>query len=95
MSDVIKALNSARLEKRLKQSELGSKLGLPQSHISKIEQGVTDPRLSTVTDMARVLDQELVLVPRAMLRVIRALVRGETKDEQTPMWQLDEEEERQ
>ncbi len=91
MSEVIKALKSARLEKKLKQSELGSKLGLPQSHISKIEQGVTDPRLSTVTDMARVLDQELVLVPRAMLRVIKAIIRGE--GEQTPMWQLDEGEE--
>ena len=91
MSDIIKALKSARLEKKLKQYELGSKLGLPQSHISKIEQGVTDPRLSTVTDMARVLDQELVLVPRAMLRVIKAIIRGE--DEPTPMWQLDEEEE--
>jgi len=91
MSGVIKALKSARLEKKLKQSELGSKLGLPQSHISKIEQGITDPRLSTVADMARVLDQELVLVPREMLRVIQALIRGE--DESTPMWQLDEEEE--
>ncbi len=91
MSEVIKALKSVRLEKKLKQSELGSKLGLPQSHISKIEQGVTDPRLSTVADMARVLDQELVLVPRAMLRVINAVIRGE--DEPVPMWQLDEEEE--
>ncbi|MEE9397862.1 MAG: helix-turn-helix transcriptional regulator [Methylococcales bacterium] len=90
MSEITKALKSARNEKKLKQSELGSKLGLPQSHISKIEQGVTDPRLSTVADMARVLDQELVLVPRAMLRVIQAIIRGE--DEPTPMWQLDEEE---
>lgn len=90
MSEIIKALKSARLEKKLKQSELGSKLGLPQSHISKIEQGATDPRLSTVTDMARVLDQELVLVPRTMLRVIKAIIRGD--DEPAPMWQLDEEE---
>ncbi len=91
MSEIIKALKSARLEKKLKQSELGSKLGLPQSHISKIEQGATDPRLSTVTDMARLLDQELVLVPRAMLPAIGAIVRG--GGEQTPMWRLDEDEE--
>lgn len=90
MNETIKALKRARLEKTLKQSELGSKLGLPQSHISKIEQGSTDPRLSTVADMARVLDQELVLVPRVMLPVIQAIIRGE--GEQTPMWQLDEEE---
>ncbi len=93
MNEIIKALKSARLEKKLKQSELGGKLGLPQSHISKIEQGATDPRLSTVTDMARLLDLELVLVPRAMLPAIQAMIRGE-REEQTPRWQLDEEADR-
>lgn len=92
MSEIIKALKSARLEKKLKQSELGSKLGLPQSHISKIEQGVTDPRLSTVTDMARLLDLELVLVPRAMLPAVRAVIQG--GGEQRRRWQADEEEDR-
>ena len=91
MNEVIKTLKSIRIEKKLKQSELGSKLGLPQSHISKIEQGTTDPRLSTVTDMARLLDQELVLVPRAMLPAIRALIKG--GDDQQPMWVLDDDEE--
>lgn len=90
MSEIITQLKSARQDKKLKQSELGSKLGLPQSHISKIEQGGADPRLSTVTDMARLLDQELVLVPRAMVPVIRAMISG---DVQQPMWQIDDEEE--
>lgn len=65
----------------MKQSELGEKLGLPQSHISKIEQGANDPRLSTVTDMARVLDQELMLIPRQMVPYIHALLRGEEEHE--------------
>jgi len=89
MNEILKSLKNRRLELKLKQSELGSKLGLPQSHISKIEQGATDPRLSTVTDMARLLDQELVLVPREMLPVIKSLLSGE--DSQKPMWSLDEE----
>ena len=90
MNEVIKTLKSIRIEKKLKQSELGSKLGLPQSHISKIEQGRTDPRLSTVSDMARLLDQELVLVPRVMLPAVRALIKS--GDAQQPMWVLDDEE---
>ena len=61
---------------------------MPQSHISRIEQGLTDPRLSTVTDMARLLDQELVLVPRELLPVIKSLISGE--DSQQPMWSPDE-----
>ena len=64
MDDILQALKSARKDKNLKQAELGGKLGLPQSHISKIEQGITDPRLSTIRDMARMLDLELILVPR-------------------------------
>ena len=44
MNDVISQLKAARREKGLKQADLGKKLGLPQSHVSKIEQGSTDPR---------------------------------------------------
>ena len=91
MNDIIKSLKQARIDKNLKQAELGAKLGLPQSHISKIEKGGTDPRLSTVTDMARLLDRELVLVPRAMLPAVMALINGE--DAQKPLWSLDSEDE--
>lgn len=90
MSEIITQLKRTRQDKKLKQSELGGKLGLPQSHISKIEKGGADPRLSTVEDMARLLDQELVLVPRTMLPAIRAILSGE--DSQKPKWRLDEEE---
>ena len=89
MNEIIKSLKKARIERKLKQSELGSKLGLPQSHISKIERGDTDLRLSTVADMARLLDFELVLVPRHMLPEIKAMIEG--KEDQKPMWVLDEE----
>ncbi|MDJ0807628.1 MAG: helix-turn-helix transcriptional regulator [Gammaproteobacteria bacterium] len=77
MHGIIDQLRHTRLAKKLKQSELGHKSGLPQSHISKIEQGKADPRLSTVVDLARLLDQELVLVPRSMLPAIRAMLAGE------------------
>ena len=90
MQSIIEQLKSFRLANGLKQAELGQKLGLPQSHVSKIEQGVTDPRLSTVLDMARVLDQELVLVPRQLLPQLRALLYGQEEGERR--WQLDDEE---
>lgn len=81
MNTIIEQLRSSRQALGMKQSELGKKLGLPQSHISKIEQGANDPRLSTVTDMARVLDQELILIPRQMVTSIRALLHGEGEEE--------------
>ena len=91
MSGIIKALKNARIAKGLKQTELGDKLGLPQSHISKIEQGETDLRLSTVEDMARLTDMELMLVPRRLVSAVNAVIGGEGADERR--WKTDEGEE--
>jgi transcriptional regulator with XRE-family HTH domain len=77
MDSIIEQLKAARQQLGIKQSELGSKLGLPQSHISKIEQVANDPRLSTLADMARILDLELMLIPRQLLPAVRALLKGE------------------
>lgn len=81
MSGILSQIKAARLRQGLSQAELGQKLGVPQSHVSKIEQGNSDPRLSTISDMAQMLDQELVLVPRAMLPALRAFLHGEGEGE--------------
>jgi len=88
MNSILKQLKIARQEKGLKQSEFGKKIGLPQSHVSKIERGETDPRLSTVVDMARIVDRELILVPRRLVPVIRSMMEGGNNQE--PMWKPDE-----
>ncbi|MBI3440552.1 MAG: helix-turn-helix transcriptional regulator [Proteobacteria bacterium] len=88
MNRILQELKAARHGKGLKQAELGQKLGLPQSHISKIESGETDPRLSTVEDMARLTDQELMLIPRQLVSAVRALVSGEGENERR--WKPDE-----
>ena len=89
MSTIIEQLKTTRQALGMKQSELGKKLGLPQSHVSKIEQGATDLRLSTVANMARVMDQELMLIPRQLVPHIASLLRGE--DARERRWQPDEE----
>jgi HTH-type transcriptional regulator/antitoxin HipB len=89
MATIINQLKTIRQALGMKQSELGKKLGLPQSHISRLEQGTTDPRLSTVTDMARILDQELVLVPRQLVSQVLTLLHGQ--DNRERRWQPDEE----
>jgi predicted transcriptional regulator len=89
MSYIIEQLVKSRKERGLKQSELGNKLGLPQSHISKIEGGEIDLRLSTLSDFARILDQEIMLIPRELVLNVKAIISGENLD--APLWQLDEE----
>lgn len=88
MSLILEKLKAARRKKGLRQSALGEKLGLPQSHISKIESCGTDPRLSTVTEMALLLDHQLVLILRQHLPLIRSLISGEGIN--GPIWKTDE-----
>ncbi|MBT3347591.1 MAG: helix-turn-helix transcriptional regulator [Thiotrichales bacterium] len=87
MNKIIQSLKDRRIELKVNQSALGEKMGMPQSHVSKIEKGLNDPRLSTISDMARLLDQELILVPREKLIIINALINQD--DEQQPMWSID------
>lgn len=47
---------------------------MPQSHISKIEKGAADLRISSLVQLARVLDLEVELVPRKALPAVHALV---------------------
>lgn len=58
-------LRAARERRGLTQRDLGRLAGVPQSHISKIESGAVDLRLSSLLALAAVLDLELVLTERA------------------------------
>ena len=73
---IARELRKAREEKRLSQRELARKAGVPQGHISKIENCAVDLRLSSLVALARALDLELALVPRKSLPAVKSLVRG-------------------
>ena len=68
-------LRAARESKGLSQRALSKKAGVPQSHISKIETGAVDLRVSSLVALARALDLELMLVPRKSVSATRAIVR--------------------
>ena len=55
---------------------MSEKAGVPQGHISKIENGAVDLRLSSLIELARVLDLELTLVPRKTVPAIQSIVRS-------------------
>ncbi|MGJ5818706.1 helix-turn-helix transcriptional regulator [Paludibaculum fermentans] len=69
------ALTSARRARKWSQLELGRRIGLPQVHISAIESGKVTPRFNTLLDLVRVLDFDLLLIPRALVPAVQALVR--------------------
>lgn len=74
--DIAASLKEARLAKMLTQQQLGKRVGLPQSHISRIERGAVDLQLSTLAEIARALDLEIKLVPRTALPAVEGAVRA-------------------
>lgn len=90
-------LKQAREEMGLSQRALANLTGVPQSHISKIESGAVDIRLSSLVEIARALELELELVPRPALPAVQAIIRSRLNDAHTsagtisrPQYQLDE-----
>lgn len=73
---IARTLKKARENKGLSQRALSKKVGVPQSHISKIESGAVDLRLSSLIELARVLDLELALVPRKTVSAVQSIVRS-------------------
>jgi transcriptional regulator with XRE-family HTH domain len=64
LSDIVESLKAARDRNGLTQRMFAEQTGTTQARVSKIENGETDPRISTIIEFARALDLELMLVPR-------------------------------
>jgi transcriptional regulator with XRE-family HTH domain len=68
-------LIAVRQQRGWSQAELGKQLGIPQMHVSGIETGKIAPRFDTLLDYVRVLDRDLLLVPRSLVPAVQALIR--------------------
>jgi transcriptional regulator with XRE-family HTH domain len=71
---------------------------VPQSHISKIESGSVDLRISSLIALARVLDLELLVVPKKSVPAIKSIIRSgqgingisDEGESMSPAYQLEE-----
>ena len=75
-AEIAEALRKAREQKGLSQRALSARAGVPQSHISKIENNAVDLRLSSLTAIAHALDLELALVPRKAVPAVKSVTRS-------------------
>ena len=73
MLRIYRELKRAREIKHLTQTDLGLRMGQPQSAISRIENG-SDVCLSTLLDMARALDVEIRLIPKQIVPAVDNMV---------------------
>ncbi|MCY4633400.1 MAG: helix-turn-helix transcriptional regulator [Acidobacteria bacterium] len=69
-------MRNARHAKGLSQRELSVDSAVPQGHISKIENGAVDLRVSSLVALARALDLEVMLVPRGSVAAVRSVAAG-------------------
>lgn len=79
IEEISEQLRAAREKKGLSQRELSALAGVPQSHISKIENSGVDLRISSLAAIARALDLELTLVPRKALPAVKSVSRSATR----------------
>jgi transcriptional regulator with XRE-family HTH domain len=80
---IVRTLREAREAKGLSQRALAKRVGLPQSHISKIENGTVDLRLSSLIEIARALGLEMTPVPRTALPAVQSIVRSTAPTKRT------------
>jgi transcriptional regulator with XRE-family HTH domain len=80
IDEICRTIKAARETKGLSQRALAKMAGVPQSHISKIENAGVDLRVSSLTEIARALDLELALVPRKTVPAVKSIVRSATPD---------------
>ena len=69
-------LQRARAGAGLSQRELALRVGMTQAHISRIESGLVDPRLSTVVEIARAVGSMPMLIPRRALPAVLGVLRN-------------------
>ncbi len=93
IAHIAAALMAARKKKGLSQRALSVKAGVPQSHISKIENGEIDLQTSTLLELSRVLDLEVMLVPRQLVPAFQTLMREVSgkRGKQIPAYRLEDE----
>lgn len=60
---LVAALTAVRKSRQMTQADLASQAGLSRMTVQRLESNGLDPRLSTLQEMARVLGQELVVIP--------------------------------
>ena len=77
---IASTLRIAREARGLSQRELSAKSGVPQGHISKIENGAVDLRVSSLVALARTLDLEPMLVPSKSVPAVQSIASSAPQD---------------
>ena len=92
--DLRDKLKEARINRGWSQRDLGAQIGLPQPHISAIESGEVVPRFDTLLDIVRVLELDLLLIPRSLVPAVQSLIRAQKEPDsvEKPLYAVNDKE---
>lgn len=76
MSGLAQRLGQVRRAQNKSQQQLSQMTGINRMTISKIETEQTDPRISSIYELARALGMELMLVPKILKPQLEAIIRS-------------------
>ena len=79
-AELRRGLKDARKQHSWSQRDLARHLGIAQRHVSGIESGKIVPRYDTLLELVRLLDHDLIMVPRALVPIVQSLVRDHRKN---------------
>jgi len=93
-AEMRRTLIQAREKHGWSQRDLASRLSIGQRHISGIESGKIVPRYDTLLEIVRMLNRDLIMVPRPLVPVVQSLIRDHLKDqpgegEERPLYAAD------
>jgi transcriptional regulator with XRE-family HTH domain len=79
-------LRSRRGALELTQADVAKRSGLLQTNYSKIEQGKSDPRFSTLQEISRALSLEIMLIPKDLVDTVKALMGQGLSPDEKPLF---------
>ncbi len=83
------SLQAQRRKLGLTQEQVARRSGLRQANYSRIEQGKTDPRLTTLQEIARALSLEIMLVPGEFADTVNAFIGRGSAPQNKPLFVAD------
>lgn len=88
-NNIFLQLKAEREKAGLSQRDIATNTGIQQAQLSKIENGLVEPRFASVEMIAHALELEIVLVPRRSLPAVLSILGNSSTDVSRPAYSLD------
>jgi HTH-type transcriptional regulator / antitoxin HipB len=83
--EIAKELKAARKRQGMSQRLVSKHTGVPQSQVSKIENGTVDLRTSSLIELSRAVQMDVMLVPRKAIPAVESIVKSFTGQTDVPL----------